>query len=147
MLIMSRSMDYPELLGMLKGKRVAIWTCNTCARLCNNIGGTESCERLAERLSKDGVQVTKVVSTSAACLEDKVIGKKDEVLSGDPEVILSMTCSAGADNASRVFGKDIINPIITFGYGILKEDGTPVLMKDGKTTPVGELSQRSSPFV
>ena len=144
---MSRSMDYPELLGMLKGKKVSIWTCNTCARLCNNIGGTESCERLAKKLSEDGAEVTKVVSTSAACLEDKVVGKKDEVLFGDPDAILSMTCSAGADNASRVFGKDIINPIITFGYGILKEDGTPVLMKDGKTTPVGELSQRSSPFI
>lgn len=147
MLIMSRSMDYPELLGMLKGKRVAIWTCNTCARLCNNIGGTESCERLAERLSDDGVKVTKVVSTSAACLEDKVIGKKEEMLSGDPEIILSMTCSAGADNASRIFGRDIVNPVITFGYGILREDGTPVLMKDGKTTPVGDLSPRSSPFI
>ena len=147
MLIMSRSMDYPELLGMLKGKRVAIWTCNTCARLCNNIGGTESCERLAERLSKDGVQVTKVVSTSAACLEDKVIGKKDEVLSGDPEVILSMTCSAGADNASRVFGKDIINPIITFGYGLLTEDGVPVLVRDGENVPVGTLSQSADPFI
>ena len=147
MLIMSRSMDYPELLGMLKGKRVAIWTCNTCARLCNNIGGTDSCERLAEKLSKDGVKVTKVVSTSAACLEDKVIGKKDEILSDDPDIILSMTCSAGADNASRVFGKDIVNPITTFGYGILKEDGTPVLMKDGNMTPVGELSQLSSPFI
>ena len=147
MLIMARSMDYPELLGMLKGKRVGIWTCNTCARLCNNIGGTESCERLAEKLSKDGVKVTKVVSTSAACLEDKVIGKKDEVLSGDPEIILSMTCSAGADNASRIFGKDIINPVITFGYGILRKDGTPVLMKDGDMIPVGELSQRSSPFI
>ena len=147
MLIMSRSMDYPELLGMLKGKRVGIWTCNTCARLCNNIGGTESCERLAEKLSKDGVKVTKVVSTSAACLEDKVIGKKDEVLSGDPEIILSMTCSAGADNASRIFGKDVVNPVTTFGYGILREDGTPVLMKDGDMIPVGELSQRSSPFI
>ena len=147
MLIMSRSMDYPELLGMLKGKRVAIWTCNTCARLCNNIGGTESCERLAEKISKDGVKVTKVASTSAACLEDKVIGKKDEVLSGDPEIILSMTCSAGADNASRIFGKDIINPVITFGYGILRKDGTPVLMKDGDMIPVGELSQRSSSFI
>ena len=144
---MARSMDYPELLGMLKGKRVGIWTCNTCARLCNNIGGTESCERLAEKLSEDGVKVTKVVSTSAACLEDKVIGKKDEVLSGDPEIILSMTCSAGADNASRIFGKDIINPVITFGYGILRKDGTPVLMKDGDMIPVGELSQRSSPFI
>ena len=144
---MSRSMDYPELLGMLKGKRVGIWTCNTCARLCNNIGGTESCESLAEKLSKDGEKVTKVVSTSAACLEDKVIGKKDEVLSGDPEIILSMTCSAGADNASRIFGKDVVNPVITFGYGILREDGTPVLMKDGDMIPVGELSQRSSPFI
>ena len=144
---MSRSMDYPELLGMLKGKRVGIWTCNTCARLCNNIGGTESCERLAEKLSKDGVKVTKVASTSAACLEDKVIGKKDEVLSGDPEIILSMTCSAGADNASRIFGKDVVNPVTTFGYGILREDGTPVLMKDGDMIPVGELSQRSSPFI
>ena len=95
MLIMSRSMDYPELLGMLRGKRVAIWTCNTCARLCNNIGGTESCERLAEKLAEDGVTVTKVVSTSAACLEDKVLGKRDEVLFDDPEAVLSMTCSAG----------------------------------------------------
>ena len=76
-----------------------------------------------------------------------MIGKKDEVLSGDPEIILSMTCSAGADNASRIFGKDIVNPINTFGYGILREDGTPVLMKDGRMTPVGELSERSSPFI
>ena len=147
MLVMSRSMDYPELLGMLRGKRVAIWTCNTCARLCNNIGGTESCERLAEKLAEDGVTVTKVVSTSAACLEDKVLGKRDEVLFDDPEAVLSMTCSAGADNASRIFGKDIVNPINTFGYGILREDGTPVLMKDGRMTPVGELSERSSPFI
>ena len=144
MLIMSRSMDYPELLGMLKGKKVSIWTCNTCARLCNNIGGTESCERLAERLSKDGVQVTKVVSTSAACLEDKVIGKKDEILSGQPDIVLSMTCCAGDSNARKVFGMETINPITTHGFGILAADGTPVLM-DG--TPVGSLSDSSSPFI
>lgn len=144
MLIMSRSVDYPELLGVLKGKRVAIWTCNTCARLCNNIGGTESCERLAKKLSEDGVKVTKVVSTSAACLEDKVIGKKDEILFDDPDIILSMTCCAGDSNAKKVFGIETINPIITHGFGILTEDGTPVLM-DG--TPVTSLSDRSSPFV
>ncbi len=147
MLIMSRSVDYPELLGKLKSRRVAIWTCNTCARLCNNIGGTESCERLAAKLSSDGIEVTGVFSTSAACLENKVLSKKDEVLSGDPDVILSMTCSAGADNASRIFCRDIENPIITFGYGILKDDGTPVLMKDGVMVPVDELSQRSSAFI
>ena len=129
---------------MLRGKRVAIWTCNTCARLCNNIGGTESSERLAEKLRSDGVEVTSVVSTSAACLEKKVIDKKAEILSGDPDIILSMTCCAGDANAKKVFGKDTINPIITHGFGILTEDGTPVLM-DG--TPVDSLSDRSSPFV
>ena len=144
MLVMSRSMDYPELLGMLRGKRVAIWTCNTCARLCNNIGGTESCERLAEKLAEDGVTVTKVVSTSAACLEDKVLGKKDEILSGQPDIVLSMTCCAGDSNARKVFGMETINPITTHGFGILAADGTPVLM-DG--TPVGTLSDSSSPFI
>ena len=144
MLIMSRSMDYPELLGMLKGKRVAIWTCNTCARLCNGIGGSDSCERLAKKLSDDGVTIIKVVSTSAACLEDKVIGKKDEILSGQPDIVLSMTCCAGDSNAKKVFGMETINPITTHGFGILAADGTPVLM-DG--TPVGSLSDSSSPFI
>ena len=144
MLIISRSMDYPELLGRLSGKRVLIWTCNTCARLCNGIGGTEASERLAGRLSEDGVEVVGVVSTSAACLTDKVIGKKDEVLSKDPDIILSMTCSAGDLNAGKVFGKESMNPIITHGYGILAEGGRPELL-DG--TPVGDLSERSSPFI
>ena len=129
---------------MLRGKKVAIWTCNTCARLCNDIGGTESSERLAEKLRNDGITITCVVSTSAACLEGKVISKKDEILSGDPDIILSMTCCAGDANAKKVFGKDTINPIITHGFGILAEDGTPILM-DG--TPVDSLSDRSSPFI
>ncbi len=144
MLIVSRSVDYSELLDMLRGKKVAIWTCNTCARLCNNIGGTESSERLAEKLMKDGIEVTGVVSTSAACLEKKVIDKKSEILTGSPDIILSMTCCAGDANAKKVFGKDTINPIITHGFGILAEDGTPILM-DG--TPVDSLSDRSSPFI
>ena len=144
MLIVSRSADYPELLDMVRGKKVAIWTCNTCARLCNNIGGTESSERLAEKLKDDGIEVTGVTSTSAACLEKKVIDKKVEILAGNPDIILSMTCCAGDANARKVFGKETINPIITHGFGILTEDGTPVLM-DG--TPVGNLTDRSSPFI
>ena len=85
-----------------------------------------------------------VVSTSAACLEKKVIDKKDEILAGNPDIILSMTCCAGDANAGKVFGKDTVNPIVTHGFGILTEDGTPVLM-DG--TPVDSLSDRSSPFI
>ena len=142
---MARSVDYPELLRMLSGKRVAIWTCNTCARLCNEIGGSESSERLAKKLSEDGIEVVGVYSTSAACLEKKVVEKKDEVLSKSPDVILSMTCSAGAQNAGKVFNLQVINPIVTFGYGILSEDNIPILM-DGNV-PVSQLSERSTPFI
>ena len=147
MLIISRSMDYSDLLDRLSGKKVAIWTCNTCARLCNSIGGTESSERLASKLREDGVEVTKVVSTSAACLGKKVAEKKDEVLSGNPDIILCMTCDAGAQNAGEFFGKEIINPIVTHGYGLLSDENIPILMDNGRKVPVSELSQRSSPFI
>ena len=144
---MARSVDYSELLGKLAGKRVLIWTCNTCARLCNGIGGTESCERLAERLSKDGIDVAGVVATSASCLEKKVFDKRDEMLSKQPDVILSITCSMGSANAEKVFGKVTINPIETFGYGILDKDGVPVLFRNGSYIPVGDLSAKASPFI
>ena len=147
MLIISRSMDYPELLDRLSGKKVAIWTCNTCARLCNSIGGTESSERLASKLKEDGVEVTKVISISAACLGRKVSEKRDELLSGNPDIILCMTCDAGALNAKEFFGKEIVNPIVTHGYGLLSDDGVPILMESGRKIPVSELSQRSSPFI
>ena len=144
---MARSEDYPDLLRELSGKKVAIWTCNTCARLCNGIGGTESSERLAERLRDDGIEVTGVHSTSASCLDRKVLDKKDEVISGDPDVILSMTCSIGASRASEAFGIRVVNPMVTFGYGYLTEEGVPVLLRDGKEMSVNDLSERSNPFI
>ena len=147
MLIMARSADYSELLGKLRGKKVLIWTCNTCARLCNGIGGTESCERLAARLSEDGIDVVGIIATSASCLERKVCDKRDEAISKDPDVILSITCSMGSANAEKVFGKVTVNPIETFGYGILDKDGVPVLFRDGSFIPVGDLSDKASPFI
>ncbi|MBO4551816.1 MAG: hypothetical protein J5673_01295 [Candidatus Methanomethylophilaceae archaeon] len=147
MLIMARSMDYPELLGKLSGKRVLIWTCNTCARLCNNIGGTESSERLAEKLREDGVEVVGAMSISASCLERKVMDRKEEAVSEKPDLILSLTCSIGSSVAEKVFGRDIINPIDTFGYGLLTGDGVPVLVRDGQGIPVDALSGRASPFI
>ena len=41
MTVMARDRGYDELLGDVRGRRVLVWTCNTCARLCN-IGGREA---------------------------------------------------------------------------------------------------------
>ena len=147
MLIMARSTDYPELLESLRGKKVLIWTCNTCARLCNGIGGTEASERLAGKLSEGGIEIKGVVATSASCLEKKVADRKDDVISTDADVILSLTCSIGASVAAKVFGIETINPIVTFGYGFLTEEGVPMLVKDGDEVSVNTLSERASPFI
>ena len=48
MMVMRRSCGYPELLESLKGKRVLVWTCNTCARLCNGIKIVPHAESLEE---------------------------------------------------------------------------------------------------
>ena len=147
MLVMARDRDYPDLLGILKGKRVAIWTCNTCARLCNGIGGTDSCGRLAERLAEDGVEITGVYATSASCLESKVKDKAGDILSKDPDIILSITCSVGSECASRIFSRECVNPRETFGYGYLTSEGMPVLSSRDGDIQVTELSSRCSSYI
>ncbi|MDR3206561.1 MAG: hypothetical protein LBT41_05680, partial [Candidatus Methanoplasma sp.] len=72
MLMMAKDRSYPDLLEALRGKKAAIWTCNTCARLCCGVGGHEAAARLAEALNKDGVEVAGIMYTSASCLRDKV---------------------------------------------------------------------------
>lgn len=140
MLIMERSMELPQILESVKGRKVAIWTCNTCARLCNGMGGDAAAERLAQYLRDNGVEVTGTLSTSASCLRAKVAAKSSPVI-GSADVIISMTCDVGADNARKVFGKEVLEPFVTLGTGFLDEDGVPFL-KDG--TPV---SGRSSPLL
>ncbi|MCL1979131.1 MAG: hypothetical protein FWG60_03120 [Methanomassiliicoccaceae archaeon] len=119
--MVARDRPYSELRDSLKGKKVIIWTCNTCARLCFDIGGTESAERLAAALRKDGIEVLEVRHTNASCIEKKVREKYDEDIFGKADVVLSLTCNIGALCAERAFGKDILNPIATVGAGFVGE--------------------------
>ena len=48
MIVMARDRGYDELLESLKGRRVLVWTCNTCARFCG-VGGREAAEDLRRR--------------------------------------------------------------------------------------------------
>ncbi|MDR2698729.1 MAG: hypothetical protein LBB30_03515 [Candidatus Methanoplasma sp.] len=120
--MVARDRPYSELRDGLRGKKVAIWTCNTCARLCFDIGGSESAERLASALRKDGIEVLGVLHTAASCLEKKVREKYDEEIIGGADVILSLTCNIGALCAERAFGKEVLNPIATVGVGFVGEN-------------------------
>lgn len=136
MMVVRRSMDYPELRDKLRGKRVAIFTCNTCARLCNEVGGKDSAERLAARLRKDGVDALKVVSVSAACLMGKVRAVSDDTVVSMCDVIVTLVCDVGSACAGTCFGKDILNPVETVGPGYLDDNGVPTLA-DGSIVMMG----------
>lgn len=120
MMMVYRCWDYAELLERMVGKRPLIWTCNTCARLCNGAGGREAAERLAEALRGDGVDVFGVAWTSAACLGEKVVR---DLPQGDYDCILTLTCDQGSHLVSEVSGKDVEGGLCTYGPGYMTADG------------------------
>jgi hypothetical protein len=125
-----RDRPYSELRDSLAGRKVVIWTCNTCARLCYDIGGEAAALRLAEALKNDEVEVLGVLHTGASCIEKKVREKYDESIFADAEVVLSMTCNIGALCAERAFGKEVLNPLATLGAGFVGENRRILLCED-----------------
>lgn len=121
MMMMVRDRGYAELVRALEGRRVRIWTCGTCARLCG-VGGPDRAADLASALRRDGVDVTGVSSVSAGCLESKVSAKAAEADDGS-DLVLGLLCSIGAGCARRVLGKEVLNPVDTVGFGYADADG------------------------
>jgi hypothetical protein len=133
MLIMAKDRGYDDLLKDIAGRNVHVWTCNTCARLCYGLGGRESAERLARRLREDDVNIVGVSAVPASCIESSI---RKAAVPDVADLILSLTCDIGAKCAGDVFGKKVLNPVTTFGQGMISEDRGPVLLSvgpDGKT--------------
>ena len=147
MQLMARDRDLPQLVEELRGKRVMIWTCNTCARLCN-VGGSSNAQRLATALRSEGIEVTSVASAKASCIAPSVRengGKQSESC----DTVLVLACDSACEVAGRVFGKPCVNPVVTIGTGYLTEEGEPVSAGSGKTLESlsGEKGLPAGPFV
>lgn len=145
MIVMARDRSYADLLGDLAGRRVLLWTCNTCARFCG-VGGRDRAQELASRLSADGVDVAGVTSSSACCFMRKAREMAESAEDG--ELVLALCCDMGARNAGAATGLEVLNPMVTFGPGYLDDDGTPRLASIvcGKTVtdePLPEAASRS----
>lgn len=139
MLMMARDRDYQALLAAVRGRRVLVWTCNTCVRLCGGIGGRDAAERLAAQLRADGVEVVGVGAVSASCLAGKVREGLAPLPAGACDVVLALTCDVGALTAGRLADRPVLNPLVTFGAGYLREDGIPVLCRPAAS---GVLAER-----
>lgn len=124
MQLMLRDRDLAQLVSDLRGKKVMIWTCNTCARLCD-VGGSSNAQRLATALRSEGIEVTSVASAKASCIATSVRdngGKQSESC----DIVLVLACDAARIVAERTFSKPCVNPVTTIGPGYLSEDGVPV---------------------
>ena len=126
MMVMVPGEGYGSVPDGVRGKRVLIWTCNTCARLCG-VGGGERAEETAAMLASENVDVAGTETASAACFMSKAL----ERLGGrdDYDVVLALCCDLGAGCAAKASGRPVINPVDTLGVGCLDEDGIPRLVR------------------
>lgn len=124
-MIVTNSKPYGIIRGSLrKWKKIGVVACNSCARACET-GGREKLDALAERLRKDGFNVTDVHLVPMTCNIDLV--KKPEYTS-DELVILA--CDSGVATYQMLFtDKKIIPGLNTIGIGARDSEGNIFLMK------------------
>ena len=127
MMMIARNKEYSDILNAVRGKKVAVWTCNTCAKLCNGMGGMEAAYTLAESLRADGVDVKSLGSVSAGCLMSKVMPKANE-MRDSADVVISLTCDVGVTCAIKAFRKDVLAPFVTLGLGYADENGNMTII-------------------
>ena len=92
-MIFSKIEDYEEIIKKLDKKqdKIAIISCNTCARTCGN-GGITKLNELGLRLIRDGYHVTDEAVILYACSEPIL---REAKLDLEADTIIVLSCSAG----------------------------------------------------
>ena len=127
-MIVTCSRPYGIIKGMLrKWKKIGIVSCNSCARACET-GGRQKMEELAERLKKDGFEVTNTDLIPMACNLD--LAKKPKY---ESDVLIILACDSGVYTFESLFpSKKIIPGLNTVGIGAREGGGNLYLMVDFK---------------
>ena len=92
-MIFSKIESYEDIVKKLdkKDDKIAIISCNTCARTCGN-GGINKLNELGFRLIRDGYNVSDEAVVLYACSEPIL---REAKLSLDANTIIVLSCSAG----------------------------------------------------
>lgn len=110
--------------NLMKGDKICLVSCNTCARKCET-GGKEVMDELAARLKSDGYNVIGETLVGMPC------GLKhlDEViLQGDTAVVLG--CDASVKAISTLFPEVKVIPALdTVGLGAWDENGKVTIVR------------------
>lgn len=92
-MIFSKIESYEDIIKKLDKKedKIAVISCNTCARTCGN-GGLNKLNELGLRLIRDGYNVTDEAVILYACSEPIL---RESKLDLDANTIIVLSCSAG----------------------------------------------------
>lgn len=125
-MIFSKIVPYEEIIEKLDKKedKIAIISCNTCARTCGN-GGINKLNELGLRLIRDGYNVTDEAVILYACSEPIL---KEAKLDIEANTIMVLSCSAGWSSLKRNFpDKKVLK--VTEDIGLVMTDTDKEIFK------------------
>ena len=125
-MIYSKIEPYEEIIKKLDKKedKIAIISCNTCARTCGN-GGLNKLNELGLRLIRDGYNVTDEAVILYACSEPIL---REAKLDLEANTIIVLSCSAGWACFTRNFAdKKVVK--VTEDIGLVMTDTDKEIFK------------------
>ena len=125
-MIFSKIEPYEEIVKKLDKKedKIAIISCNTCARTCGN-GGLNKLNELGLRLIRDGYYVTDEAVILYACSEPIL---REAKLDLEANTIIVLSCSAGWSCLKRNFpDKKVLK--VTEDIGLVMTDTDKEIFK------------------
>ncbi|MCP4643900.1 MAG: hypothetical protein GY851_25885 [bacterium] len=122
-IITARLFEYEDLKDRLKPEeRIAIFSCDGCAKQSGGLGGEEGLNNLADKLVADGFDVVRRELLPFACspeqwnerLEDEAL----RTLFQEANVVIPLSCTAGEDTVNGLLpGVRILNVTKILGKG------------------------------
>jgi hypothetical protein len=125
-MIFAKIEPYEEIINKLDKKedKIAIISCNTCARTCGN-GGLNKLNELGLRLIRDGYNITDEVVILYACSEPIL---RESKLDLEANTIIVLSCSAGWSCFTRNFpDKKVLK--VTEDIGLVMTDSDKEIFK------------------
>ncbi|MQY61882.1 hypothetical protein GH146_01170 [archaeon] len=125
-MIFSKIVPYEEIIKKLDKKedKIAIISCNTCARTCGN-GGISKLNELGLRLIRDGYYVTDEAVILYVCSEPML---REAKLDLEANTIIVLSCSAGWASLTRNFpDKKVLQ--VTEDIGLVMTDTDKEIFK------------------
>ncbi|HUT27662.1 MAG TPA: hypothetical protein VMW85_06425 [Methanomassiliicoccales archaeon] len=133
MIMTLRRLDYHSLIAFLpRDARVLVWSCNTCARLCNGFGGKEATKVLCSMLSEDGLEVVGGEVSTVSCFKSVIRKRLDRadfrMMAEKATHLIPLTCRTGVEMMrNELPWLEIVEVGETVGLGYLSESRGAVL--------------------